>query len=106
MDAYIDKHTQVTIKLSRNEAKILIADKKLEGEIHRSLDILPLHLTGSENGWRATGIPENVPYKEKIRYEIDIPLNGLCKILTGEVIGTDNLTVNLRKVYISLDEVF
>ena|SRR3989344_4434663 len=60
----------------------------------------------SKNGWRAKGVPVNVPYKKKKAYEIDIPSQGLDEILKGKYIGTDIISVKLQKVYISLDNVF
>lgn len=106
MYAHIDSYSQTNILLSKEEAIKFNENGVLEGEIQRSGgDALPLKLRVSEKGWRAEGLPINSFYKEKKSYEIDIPPDGLQKILKGRCIGTDMPTVKLRKVYISLDSV-
>ena len=107
MDAIIDRYSQASIKLSKEEAEELRVSSELEGEIWRTTgETLPLKLKVSKNGWRAEGVPVEASYEDKRAYEVHIPTDGPDKILKGKSISTDMITVRLRKVYISLDNVF
>ena len=68
--------------------------------------LLPLKLSIKETGWRAEGIPKESPFEEKKSYEVDIPPEGLEKIIEAEIIGTEYPTIELRKIYIGHEFAF
>ena len=112
MNATMDSYTQMNIFLTKEEAKKLDRTRKLNGKLYRSKgqgmggEDIPLKIRVSEKGWRGEGMPRKACYEKKTHYEIDVPPNGPKKILEGKVIGTDIITINLRKLYISLEGVF
>ena len=110
MNAIMDSYSQMNIMLTKKEAKELDKTGKLNGKLYRAYgdgghQYLPLRMKVSEKGWRAEGVPIKAVYDNKKTYRIDIPPDGPKKILEGKVIGTDIITVRIRKLFISLDTV-
>lgn len=112
MLSHIDGYSQVNIELTKSEAKELYRTGKLEGSIRQISGpyhinrTLPLRLKVSKNGWRAEGIPRDKPFEKKKSYKIDMPPDGPKKILKHEIIGSGFPTIRLRKIYISLEDVY
>jgi hypothetical protein len=107
MNAYMDSYTQLTARLSYDDAYQLKENGELTDFVWRTpSELLPLTIRAKKSGWRAEGIPTNKPYEKKKSYEIDIPPDGPDKILDGKIIGSEFPTISLRKVYIGLEYSF
>jgi len=108
MSADIDSYNQLTIRLKSEGIESLSEYGEFTDFVYRTPPgtLLPLVIRVKETGWRAEGLPKESPFEEKKRYEVDIPPEGLERIIKAEIIGTEYPTVDLRKVYIGSEFAF
>ena len=107
MRATISGYAQMEVSLTEDDVRSLEISKECVGMVWRTTgETLPLRLYIKEAGWRAQGIPADSPWEEKESYEIDMPPGSLEVIKQRRTTGSGRPTIDLRKVYISLEGVY
>lgn len=104
MNANMDRYTQLSVVLSADELVQLEKNGSIDGIVWRTTDDnLPLKISLSDTGWRAQGLPQDVPYENKQCYEIDMPRDGIAALRSGRQIGAGYPTISLRYIYFCTD---
>ena len=111
MDAYLrGEWPVISIALTRLEIEVLNKERNLKGKAYTFISggrkhYSPLKISVCKKGWRVEDFPKH--HRIARRYEIDIPQDGIKRLLEGKAIGLDYPTAHpFREVYIHPDNLF